>query len=333
VIPLAIEAMGAVTSVGGRLVRTAASIDSMMRLFNAAVETEADDGPGIGAPSPQVAAAVHGVDRLCTLAAIALRECGAARERIPIVVCAPALDDFGCDTGGLLDGIRRDVPVSSDRNASRVLTGGRSSIVEALGWAGRLLTSGGWPACLLLGIDSRDGSRGGGNGRSRFVPGEAGAALRLTARVDRRCAAVIAGVGHCERAVRQKTGAAVLSQATQDALDVAAIPAARLAAVCSDGPGSAEHLEELAMALGRPPLCLARDPEMIIPAMSVGEVGAAAGVLSLVVLSFLFTKGALRGPALASFSSDGTARGAAVLSPSRRAVRAGRVASRVMDHG
>jgi hypothetical protein len=73
-------------------------------------------------------------------------------------------------------------------------------------------------------------------------------------------------------------------------------------------------MEELALAAARPPLG-GVDFRVLTPALSTGEVGAAAGVLSLAVLAFFMAHDELASPALAAFLSEGAARGAALVTP------------------
>ncbi len=73
----------------------------------------------------------------------------------------------------------------------------------------------------------------------------------------------------------------------------------------------------MAVADARPPLSLVPQAHRFVPSISTGEVGAAAGVLSLAILALLLSKGVLQRPALAIFAADGLARAAAVLRAGR----------------
>jgi 3-oxoacyl-[acyl-carrier-protein] synthase-1 len=327
VTPLAVNGMGAITAVGGNVPLSVASIyTSGHRLEELAVEGS-DGEKVVGAPT-MIGAELQGADRLRVLGMLALQECGARMggARLPVVVLAPALEVYGRDAGWLLRRILDDTELPLDGDASCVLAVGRGGESQALALVGRLLLSDAWPSCLLLAVDSlvvaarlarevATGRVAGGANPTGFVPGEAGAALLLSLRADAACAGVIAGAGHCEGGADYVTSAAVLVEAADRALGDAHVRARALSAVCHDGPGDWAQLEELALADGRPPLSLAPHAQRFIPAISTGEVGAASGILSLVTLSFLLTKGVLRSPALAMFTSDGAARGAAVLVP------------------
>ena len=122
-------------------------------------------------------------------------------------------------------------------------------------------------------------------------------------------------MGRCEGGAPFNTTAAALADAAERALASAGLTAPALAAICHDGPGDWAQLEEMAVADARPPLSLVPQAHRFIPSISTGEVGAAAGVLSLSILALLLSKCVLQRPALAIFAGDGLARAAAVLEP------------------
>ncbi len=346
---LGVEAMGAITPVGDNLPLSAASIYTNARRYQALATVGVDGRAVIGAPT-LIGDDVQGVDRLRVLAMLALQECGvrggemdpesrgaaslpvSAPLPLPLIVCAPALELFGCDADWLLRRMAEDADLPIDRDASRVLASGRGDLSGALDVVARLLLLREWPACLLLGVDSlvaserlvrevASGRVAGPRNVTGFVPGEAAAAVRLSLRGqgdtddDDGCPAIIAGRGHCVGGAEPGASASALAEAADRALAAAGLPAAALGAVCHDGSGDWGQLEELALADRKPPLALAPQAQRFMPAISTGEVGAAAGVLSLAFLSLLLSKGVLSQPALAMFSSDGAARGAAVLVP------------------
>jgi 3-oxoacyl-[acyl-carrier-protein] synthase-1 len=219
----------------------------------------------------------------------------------------------------------------------------------------RLLLLQEWPACLLLGVDSlvaterlvrevAGGRVAGPRNVTGFVPGEAAAAVRLSLRMqddtddDDGWPAIITGWGRgVGGGAEPASSAAALAEAADRALAAAGLPAAALGAVCHDGSGDWGQLEELALADRQPPLSLAPQAQRFMPAISTGEVGAAAGVLSLAFLSMLLSKGVLSQPALAMFCADGAARGAAVLVPGSSDAGTprpvGRAAGRANDGG
>jgi len=331
-IPLAIRGMGAVTAVGDNLALSVASIYTHAQRFEV-LEVTADDGRRVVGAMAPLGAEIQGAERLRLLALLALRECGAPLGSdpvpvpVPLIVCAPALATLGRDAGWLLQRVIADSALPLDAGASAVLELGRDGTPQALALARRLVSSRAWPACVVLAVDSlvlparlapelAAGRVAGTRNPTGFVPGEAAAALLLTARAapGPAAAAVIAGTGHSGGRSVLLTAAA-LAQATQRALGAARVSAAALAAVCHDGPGDWPQLEEVALADGRWPLWAAPQAQRLLPAISTGEVGAAAGVLSLAVLAFLIDKGVLSGPSLALFAGSGPTRAAAVLVP------------------
>lgn len=336
-IPLAVEAMGAVTAVGDNLALSVASIYTHAQHFEVLDVAVGGDGkPVVGAPAP-IGAEAAGAERLHRLALLALRQCGARLGLVPLplIVCAPSLGVFGCDGASLLQRVIVDSALPIDAGASLVLEEGRDGVLPALALARRLIASHAWPACLLLAIDSllvpariaREVAAGrvaGAHNPSGFVPGEAGAALLLSARGTKTGTAtgapLIAATGQAGGGPGLFTAAAALAQAAERTIASARLSAGALGAVCHDGPGDWAQIEELAVADGRPPLSAAPDAQRFLPAISTGDVGAASGVLSLAVLSFLLAKGVLTGPALALLVGEGAARGAAVLMPPGSAV-------------
>ncbi len=326
---IAIEAMGAITAVGDNLPLSVASIYTSGRRCEALSARGADGRPVIGAPA-MIGDDVRGIDRLRVLALMALQEClGEPPElqpALPVVVCAPALEPFGREASWFLQRLLDDADLALDPAGSRVIAGGRGTLLDALAFVEQRLSSQEWPACFLLGVDSliaparlarevEAGRVAGPGNATGFIPGEAGAAVLLSLRADAGSAAIIAGLGRCEGGPRFSTTAAVLADAAERALASAGVTAPGLGAICHDGPGDWAQLEELAMADARPPLSLVPEVQRLIPSISTGEVGAAAGALSLAIVGLLLSKGVVHRPSLAIFAADGPARAAAVLAP------------------
>ena len=324
---IAIEAMGAVTAVGDNLPLSVASIYTSGRRCVALAALGADGRPVIGAPA-MIDDDVRGIDRLRLLALMALQDCLGdqleAQPPLPVVVCAPPLEPFGCDASWFLQRLLDDSDLALDPEGSRVIAGGRAAFPDALALAEQRLASQEWPACFLVGVDSLVATArlarevaarrvaGPGNATG-FIPGEAGAALLLSLRADAGSAAIIAGIGRCGGGTTFNTTAAVLADAAERALANAGIAAPALGAICHDGNGDWAQLEEMALADARPPLSLVPEAQRLIPSISTGEVGAAAGPLSLAIVGLLLAKGVVQRPSLAMFAAEGQARAAAVL--------------------
>ncbi len=325
---LAIEAMGAVTAVGDNLPLSVASIYTNARHFRTLPAVGPDGRPIIGGPAA-IGDDVRGIDRLRVLALMALQECLADRfsqPPLPAVICAPSLEPFGRDGRWLLQRLLDDADLAIDPDGSQVFTTGRGALPDALALVEQRLASGEWPACFLVGVDSlvapsrlaREVAAGrvaGPGNAAGFIPGEAGAALVLSLRADAGSAAIIAGVGRCDGGVAFNTAAAVLAAAAEQALARAGVAASSLSAICHDGAGDWRQLEEMSVADARPPLSDAAQAQRLIPSISLGDVGAAAGVLSLAIAGLLLAKGVVQWPVLTMFSTDGASRAAAVLEP------------------
>jgi hypothetical protein len=118
---------------------------------------------------------------------------------------------------------------------------------------------------------------------------------------------------------RPITGAG-LQEAMSRALAQAKLPFLALAGLAYDFSGEQIYFEELQLASAR----LARGQAVYktdIPALSVGETGAAAGFLAIAMLAFLHWKGVHKQPSLAALSCDGPERGAIVLGPLAKQAR------------
>jgi len=333
---LAIEAMGAITAVGDNLPLSVASIYTSGRRCQALPALGADGRPVIGAPA-MIGDDVRGVDRLRVLALMALQECLGdpleAQPALPVVVCTPVLQPFRRDASWFLQRLVDDADLMLDPAGSRIIAGGRGTVLDALALAEQRLSSQEWPACFVLGVDSLvvparlagevvAGRVAGPGNATGFIPGEAAAAVLLSLRADAGSAATITGVGRCDGGAPFNTAAAVLADAAERALANAGVAATALAAICHDGAGDWAQLEEMAVADARPPLSLVPQAQRFVPSISTGEVGAAAGVLSLAIVALLLSKGVLQRPSLAIFASDGPARSAAVLEPAAAPTRA-----------
>ena len=106
-----------------------------------------------------------------------------------------------------------------------------------------------------------------------------------------------------------------LGRAIAAAIADAGVNPADLAYIAHDVSGEHAAFDELSLALGRLPPRAADQAEVWGPASCTGEIGAAAGFLSLAMLAFYLKRGVLTGVALAPFVSEGAIRGAAVVAP------------------
>jgi 3-oxoacyl-[acyl-carrier-protein] synthase I len=327
---LAIQSLGTFTSVGGDVPMTMASLLTQFQAFDDLAALASDGEPLTGAATP-LSPRLTGVARLGALGLLALRECAAAAQPgapLPVLVCAPDPADLQISPGGLLELVTADAGIAVDRQQSRVFARGRIAVLEALIAARTLLTTRRATGCYLVGVDSlvmgdrprrlvQQGRVLDGNSVDGFVPGEGAAALLLTA--DGKGLAVIAGLGTgAEPAGGNEelpvTGAG-LHEAALRALAESGTPGTQLAAVVHDVSGVHRDFEELLLARTRPPMDVAQQAQVYAPALSVGEIGAAAGPLALAMLAFFIQQGVVDGPGLCLFRSSDQARGAAAVTP------------------
>ena len=331
----AIDAIGAFTAVGKDAPETMSSLLSVVQLFDDLATFDSNGEPITGAATP-IRSRVTGVERLAALALYAIEECVASTsntaQTFPLILAAPGPPDLSPgDANELLRRLAAESALRIDPALSRVIPRGRDAVPLALAEARKLLGSRRVSACLVAGVDSLIGSecvaRLSAGRRVRdssnpdgFTPGEAAACLILTSDRSRRPAARLAGLGLSEEPGSWSGDPPVtgkgLSQAIASALGEAGVDAATLGYIAHDVSGEHAAFEELSLALGRLP---PRDSEAAKtwgPATCVGEVGAAAGFVSLAMLAFYIEKSVLTRPGLASFISEGRVRGAAVVVPS-----------------
>lgn len=328
---LAIEAAGAFTSVGLGMAQTATSLRTRLQRFAELDVPGPDREPVIGAATPFPLGEVRGVERLVSLGAPALRECRAeeARQPAPIFLAAPeALP--APEGAALLRALADASGVDWDPAASRVVPGGRAGAVAALGLAEAALGRG-CRECYVGGVDSLVDDdallRAIDVGRVKhsenpngFVPGEAGAFVRVSARPSEEALAVVRGVAVAEEPAARATGrpssGAGLAKAMRDALALAGAQGRDLAWLVHDCAGDRYDFKELALAVARLPLVRQQVFVTWDAATSVGEVGAAAGALALGYVAFAMAKGIVQGPgAMVVGRAEAGQRAAAFLGP------------------
>jgi hypothetical protein len=317
-IPLAINGVGACTAVGEDAPITVASLYTNVQLLDDLPVEGADGEPVSGAVVP-LPTDLTGADRLLALGMFAAREATAsvaADTDIALVVCAPPLDDFGVAPDQFLERLAIEASISLDTRWSRAFATGPSGLLDALPFIVEALQPGQARAACLLGVDSLvAGTRLEQVLASGLIPGEGAVALLLLPKSTAETLAQVRGLGFHDQGadatpVRRGTG---LAAAAGMALSTAKARAAELTALIHDIAGPQSRFEELAWASTRAPLNAAPSLQTFAPATSVGDVGSAAGVLSLAMLAFLLDKHAIASPGLALITGDGTRRCAVLL--------------------
>jgi 3-oxoacyl-[acyl-carrier-protein] synthase-1 len=330
---IGVRAIGAVTAAGDDAPNTMAALIAGLQLFDE-IDVTGSDGERLTGATAGLPKRMRGVSRLGGLGLLSLAECAAqapAGLRAPVLVCAPAAPHMGGSPAKLLEAITADASVGVDQPRSRVFPSGRAAFAEALTHAAGLLQAGGTPACYLVAVDSLTGSARATRlweqrrlfdpaNADGFIPGEAGVCLLLTAAADATCLAAIAATGVAkERKADVGTGGA-LNRALATALDEARVEARDVRALVHDAPGDRASIEELTLATQREPFNQLGAVRVHAPADVTGEIGAAAGPLSVAMAAFYASQGVdgLDGaPALVACLSESPSRLGVVVGPAR----------------
>lgn len=202
------------------------------------------------------------------------------------------------------------------------------------------LEQGALDACVVAGVDSyiepltlewlescdQLHSAGPLNNAWGFIPGEAGAALLLMRESVAQAAelpalAVVLGTGRAMEPKRIKTETVCigegLTQAFRGAL--AALPVgAQVTDVYCDLNGEPYRADEYGFTAVRTNDCFAAASDFVAPADCWGDVGAAGGVLHLMLAGVAGEKGYAKGPVALAWASGETGERAAALLATRR---------------
>jgi 3-oxoacyl-[acyl-carrier-protein] synthase-1 len=332
---IAVEAAGAITPVGLNLVDAMVGIYTRVQMFEDLHMLD-DDGEPLSGMKVLFEDDLAGPERLAAMAHAILDEATLSIEpgrAVPLILCCPEPTAFGDEAAGwaetLLPRLIAESAVPIDANRSDLVLRGRAGVLEALGAALAMLKDPATPYCLVGGVDCLvDAARVERllddrriltqSNKDGFRPGEAGAMVLLTNRPSPHAlatwlAAASADEPACRGSDAPVTGAG-LQEAVRKALAQAQGSYAELACVTPDFSGEQRYFEELVLASARLSKTESRHT-VELPAMSVGEVGAAAGPLALAASAFLHGKGVHKGPSLTLLTCDGPERGAVVLGP------------------
>jgi 3-oxoacyl-[acyl-carrier-protein] synthase-1 len=318
--PIALDSIGAFTSAGSSTPQTMAALCLGVKLFEEQPTRDAGGESVVGACSAIALEKARGIERLATLAGLALQECAGeqASGPAPLLLCTPAKDEY-FDPDDLLRLVLAQAPVAVDPRRSRAYGGGHTSIVLALREAERLLSARACEACYVGGVDSlvdgealdavlRAGRVKTSTTPDGFVPGEGGVFLCLGARPGRHSIARIAGVAEAEesapRGSSQPNHGVGLAQAARTALSAAGVPLDAVGAIVHDASGDRFGFREAALALAR--LRPRAEPAVTVwtPATVTGELGAAYGALALAQAAFFLHKEVSPGPAALVLGSE-----------------------------
>ncbi len=336
---LDIVACGAVTPVGLTAAQSCAAIRAAISNFEDVLPLPPPAEPVVGARVP-AHSRLRSTEHfwLLNLAARAIGEClDTADEANRTALLAVVPEDFRkhpavtglADVGSLREQIEEQLGVRFSPE-SKILRDGHAGALKALGLASELLGGGRADACIVGGVDSllnetdierlQSSSRlRGPNIAQGVVPGEAAAFLRVTSSQDPAHAlARVLGVGVANEpdavlGERYSQGRG-LQSAVQDAISSAGVPEAQIAFRVSDMNGERYRAWESFLAECRSYRTRREAFPAWYPAASIGDVGAAAGAMSVVTAAVGMSRGYAPGhSAICEGASDEGLRAAIVL--------------------
>jgi 3-oxoacyl-[acyl-carrier-protein] synthase-1 len=330
--PLAIVSTGLVTSVGLSAASSCAAIRAGVTNPVASDFIDATGEPFI-THAVELDRAWRGRIKLVQMAALAIEECldpipRSQWNQVPVLLAVA--DEQRPGRQDRLDGsLLRDIAEALDTGVgvgSAVVPFGRAAIGLALRAARALIYDKGVPAVVIAGTDSllswptlrafeendRLLTARNSNG---FIPGEAGAAVLVTA--ERPSCIALHGVGLANEAAHLDSElplrAEGLTAAIRAALSDADCGLHELDFRLTDISGEQYYFKEAALALSRTLRQPKQSFDLWHPAECIGEVGAAIGPVLLAVADAAFRKAYSAGPGiLIHCANDGGERAALV---------------------
>ncbi len=345
--PLAITAAAARTAVGGGLSQTAASIRAGLARFGAHPTYEArcrdpeweEREPLIVAAAPGVDPALHGAERLHALLIPVVTDLVAAAglQRRDFAQCALLLALPAPDEAVVSWRLAETFAAELSRRtglgfkATRQSLSGHAAGVELLAEASALLASGEVQSCVVAGVDSYlsadrmaaldEGYRlKSPRNVDGFCPGEAAAAVLVEGPRSRRGArATIPAIGLGVEPEPMRSDKVSTGRGLVEALRGALPPDRAPDFLLCDLDGESYRAFEWGVAQARLGARLEGLGRAVMPARSIGDVGAATGPLLLATAVEAFARGWAPGEeALIFTASEGPLRGAArVVAPAR----------------
>jgi 3-oxoacyl-[acyl-carrier-protein] synthase I len=335
-----IRSAGLVTSVGLTFPSATAAIRGRIARFVPTAFHDFEQKPVIGSPVANVTEGLLGLDRLTAMLAVAVRECLAggkalAPERVALLVGLSEASRAGRPEGledGILPGLEQRLGARFHPRHSRVFPNGRASGLLALTHVPEILGGEDVDACIVAGVDSFINTRDlrafhsarrlkTEKNSDGFIPGEGAAAVLVPRRPEHLDGPdlEVLGVATGRESSTVESGKPCRADGLVDAirrtLEAGRVKLSTVDFRLSDVNGERYGMLEVVNSEAR----TVRERTRMFPvwhaADCVGEVGAAAGPLTLAVALDAAHRGYAEGPtALALGSSDSGLRAAAALS-------------------
>lgn len=327
VMPLYLEAAGAISSVGLSAPQTLAA----MRAGLEGVELLPYLGRGgqelLASPTPLLAQGLSPEERLTVLSALALTECASGdTQEAPIAVLVVGSEAIK-DRHRFLNGLQDQLPFHLDFEASDLFSLGSSALVDAFTHARSLLQT--KTAVYVVAVDTlltldqirrldAAGKIYSEKNSDGFTPGEAAVAIRVSSRASQGTWALISGAVAASEPSFETKDETNLSQgmscALRGALAESGATAEELMLLVNNASGQKTDFDELSLAAVRVLVRRGPEPTSMSVAEAVGHTGAASGLLSCLLAAFLLKHRFVESTkAMAMILGDDTERRAAVV--------------------
>lgn len=292
--------------------------------------------PVMGGLVPSIAAELRGRDRLIALLVQVLEDTRASLEgridlaQLPVLLCTSEPERPGASVGGIIPAVESRLGLRLQREGTAHLARGHVSGLEALAFANAAMDRAQSDMCLVVAADSLVDARSllwleqvGRLKTARrsdgVIPGEGAAVLLVSRAPLNQPWLVVRGMGTGQDTATvlndDPQWAAGMTAAIAAALRQAGISMHEVAFRLSDVSGEAYGFEDLTVAQSRLMQQTRPTQDLWHPASSVGDCGAASGLMQLAWIEQAFMRRYAPGKfALAQASSPNGARAAAVLS-------------------
>jgi 3-oxoacyl-[acyl-carrier-protein] synthase-1 len=283
----------------------------------------ADIPPSVGGRARVVELLVRAVESACASLPAHLSE-----SDLPVILCTREPERRGPKLSGIMVEVEARLQVTFSRQGSAHLASGHVAALEALDRARRLVGEG-RGACLIAAVDTLIDARTlewlDGTGRLKtskqsdgVIPGEAASVVLVTAKPVTPSCVRVRGLGFSRETATvlndEPLLATGMTAAARDALGEASISMDEVDFRLTDVAGESYAFEEMVLAQSRVMRRTRESQPLWHPAGSVGDVGAAAGLMQIAWAEQAFVRSYSPGPvAMAHASAAAGARAVAVL--------------------